>query len=261
VLVAYVEFIRTNDRALLRERLDELWNHPDARSLSQKEISSLSLLELRTALSTAQDDWAGAVLTRAGELLSGLADVDVLRAMAHAYHGRNTAARTAIAPIVSGERICSGTNAQIAGWLLEAHLAAANDEPRQASHAVSQAIALAAARRALRNVVTTASIRVRELLLAGQGGFGAHEEFVTQALAAMTRARNRHGLLLFGDALTARELELLRDLPSLLTLDEIAAAHVVSVNTVKSHLKALYRKLEVTSRRAAVERANELGLL
>jgi ATP/maltotriose-dependent transcriptional regulator MalT len=35
----------------------------------------------------------------------------------------------------------------------------------------------------------------------------------------------------------------------------------VSRNTVKSHVKSLYRKLEVSSRADAVERAREVGLL
>lgn len=45
---------------------------------------------------------------------------------------------------------------------------------------------------------------------------------------------------------------MLRDLPSMLSLREIADAHVVSINTVKSHLKSVYRKLGVGSRREAV---------
>jgi LuxR family maltose regulon positive regulatory protein len=67
--------------------------------------------------------------------------------------------------------------------------------------------------------------------------------------------------LVWGDTLTSRELSVLRDLPSLLSLEEIAEAHVVSVNTVKTHLKAVYRKLGVNDRRSAVDRARELGLL
>jgi LuxR family transcriptional regulator, maltose regulon positive regulatory protein len=35
----------------------------------------------------------------------------------------------------------------------------------------------------------------------------------------------------------------------------------VSVNTVKTHLKAIYRKLDVPGRREAVVRARELGLM
>jgi LuxR family maltose regulon positive regulatory protein len=42
---------------------------------------------------------------------------------------------------------------------------------------------------------------------------------------------------------------------------EIAEEYFVSVNTVKAHLKSLYRKLDVDSRRAAVHRARDLGLL
>ena len=41
---------------------------------------------------------------------------------------------------------------------------------------------------------------------------------------------------------------------------EIAEEMYVSVNTIKAHLKSLYRKLEVLSRRAAVRRARELYL-
>jgi LuxR family maltose regulon positive regulatory protein len=62
-------------------------------------------------------------------------------------------------------------------------------------------------------------------------------------------------------ALTARELEVLRELPNLNTVDEIAEDLFVSVNTVKTHLRSLYRKLQVGSRRAAVAEARRLGLL
>ena len=52
----------------------------------------------------------------------------------------------------------------------------------------------------------------------------------------------------------------LEHLPSMSSNAEIAEEMYVSVNTVKAHLKSLYRKLEVSSRRAAVRRARELNL-
>lgn len=62
-------------------------------------------------------------------------------------------------------------------------------------------------------------------------------------------------------ALTDRELSVLAALPTMASNAEIADELVVSVNTVKAHLKSLYRKLEVPTRRAAVARGRDLGLL
>ncbi|AEE46226.1 ATP-dependent transcriptional regulator, MalT-like, LuxR family [Cellulomonas fimi ATCC 484] len=62
-------------------------------------------------------------------------------------------------------------------------------------------------------------------------------------------------------ALTDRELAVLTALATMQSNAEIADDLFVSVNTVKAHLKSLFRKLEVGSRRAAVRRGRELGLL
>jgi DNA-binding CsgD family transcriptional regulator len=64
-----------------------------------------------------------------------------------------------------------------------------------------------------------------------------------------------------GVRLSRRELEVLRYLPSLLTAGEIAGELFVSVNTIKAHLRSIYRKLGVSRRRDAVVRAYECGVL
>jgi LuxR family maltose regulon positive regulatory protein len=63
------------------------------------------------------------------------------------------------------------------------------------------------------------------------------------------------------DALTLAELRVLRFLPSYLTLGQIAARLHVSTNTVKTQAHAVYRKLGVSSRSGAVERAAAIGLV
>lgn len=62
-------------------------------------------------------------------------------------------------------------------------------------------------------------------------------------------------------SLTDRELSVLQYLPTMMTYPEIGADLFVSVNTVKSHLRHLYAKLEVANRRQAVVRGRELGIL
>ena len=62
-------------------------------------------------------------------------------------------------------------------------------------------------------------------------------------------------------ALTASELAVLRLLRSHMTNQEIADALYLSVNTVKTHLRAVYHKLGVSSRREAVDRGRRLRML
>jgi LuxR family maltose regulon positive regulatory protein len=63
------------------------------------------------------------------------------------------------------------------------------------------------------------------------------------------------------EPLSDRERDVLRLLPTLLPNTEIAGELFVSVNTVKTHVKSIYRKLDVSSRREAVARARQLRLI
>ncbi|MFF1302195.1 LuxR C-terminal-related transcriptional regulator [Streptomyces sp. NPDC058307] len=61
--------------------------------------------------------------------------------------------------------------------------------------------------------------------------------------------------------LSGRECDVLERLSRMMSTEEIAADLYVSVNTVKTHLKSVYRKMAVNRRSDAVRRARELGLL
>jgi LuxR family transcriptional regulator, maltose regulon positive regulatory protein len=63
------------------------------------------------------------------------------------------------------------------------------------------------------------------------------------------------------EPLSERERVVLRYLPTTLSAGEIAGELYVSLNTVKTHIKSIYRKLDANRRRDAVHRARQLQLL
>jgi len=85
---------------------------------------------------------------------------------------------------------------------------------------------------------------------------------VGEAGALRARLAGERGRSVPGaSAMTAAELRLLPLLSTHLSAPEIAAELFLSLHTIKSQARSIYRKLEVTSRNQAVTRARELGLL
>jgi LuxR family transcriptional regulator, maltose regulon positive regulatory protein len=91
---------------------------------------------------------------------------------------------------------------------------------------------------------------------------GIARNYVRRLLAALTKTDSDsptdQGLI---EPLSERELEVLRLLATDLSGPGIARTLVVSLNTVRTHTKNIYTKLDVNDRRAAVRRAGELNLL
>jgi LuxR family maltose regulon positive regulatory protein len=89
----------------------------------------------------------------------------------------------------------------------------------------------------------------------------------TNYLENLARAiRNQTSLQAINSAamekpLTKQELVILRRLDSGLPISQIATALSISKNTIKTHLKSVYRKLGAESRKDAVNKARELMLL
>jgi len=76
-----------------------------------------------------------------------------------------------------------------------------------------------------------------------------------------TLSADRSAGLSNGVRLTQREQSLLELLPTHLTYNEMGEQLYLSVNTVKTNLKTLYRKLDVNTRRQAVEAGSRAGLI
>ena len=107
-------------------------------------------------------------------------------------------------------------------------------------------------------VQTVASEGPEVLELVERAAWRAPSSWVHRVRLAATAAELKLDGLRLIEPLTDREREVLRFLPSRLTIREIADVLHVSMNTLKFHLKMVYRKLGVSSRSEAAEAAREI---
>jgi LuxR family maltose regulon positive regulatory protein len=90
----------------------------------------------------------------------------------------------------------------------------------------------------------------------------AYSDQLAPALERAIAATPAQRVPLFGDVmLSERELTVLKCLMTRLTTREIAAELYVSMNTLRTHMKNIYRKLGVESRAAAAQSARTLRIL
>ncbi|RIV38013.1 LuxR family transcriptional regulator [Micromonospora radicis] len=148
--------------------------------------------------------------------------------------------------------------------LLDAVLAARGGDERRAGRTLEQALDLAATD-GYRRPFTRAEPGLRDLLTAHLDAGTAHWPTVSDLVRAVDvpaeSAPAGATVVPLDEPLTERELTILRYLQSILSNVEIAAELSVSVNTVKTHVRNIYRKLDTTRRRDAVRRARELHLI
>jgi LuxR family transcriptional regulator, maltose regulon positive regulatory protein len=148
-------------------------------------------------------------------------------------------------------------------WLLDAMALDALSEHDDAAQALERALDIAEPA-GLRRLIETHGTVVGPLLRRHLRHDTAHPAIVGEALDAIERRgaqRSRPSTVLLVEPLSEREQAILRYLPTMMSNQEIAGELFVSVNTVKTHLKAIYRKLDATGRREAVQRGRELGLM
>jgi LuxR family maltose regulon positive regulatory protein len=136
------------------------------------------------------------------------------------------------------------------------HAAGATDEMRGALERALGSIA----RNGYRRVCVDTQLPVQPVLAAYLAEDRPFRMLAAQLLERLDRV-DRPEERVTVEALTERELAVLRYLPTMLSNREIAAEMFFSVNTVKTHLKGIYRKLDVNRRRDAVERARALSLI
>lgn len=221
----------------------------------------LAVVEHDAALRCGFDARARAVYEWVAERVgdAGRSDLSYLRAAAGVLHlGADPAAaeavRDTLAPLLDGAELPLVRWLSGAAWVLECLRTLRIGNRRLARDALRRALAHAERSGVVRPLVT-APAEVADLLSREVGSLGGADGLARDVLAL------RAGLEPDGPTappLTAREAAVLELLPSLLSLDEIAARLDVSTNTVKTHLTAIYAKLGVRSRRDAVARGRLL---
>jgi LuxR family maltose regulon positive regulatory protein len=248
---------------ILQAARDELGDWPLLAPLESAMIAQEGLL--RAAVG---DRAAGrALLERAeGEAASSPAVANAL-ARLRLLEGDATAARAVLEPHLeeegSGEHEDVVLSVRAESWLLDAMALDALAEHDGAAQALERSLDLAEPA-GLRRLIEIHGTVVRPLLRRHIRRGTSHPAIVGEALEALDRRGPEHSraaTVILVEPLSEREQAILRYLPTMMSNQEIAGELFVSVNTVKTHLKAIYRKLDATGRREAVQRGRELGLM
>ncbi len=161
--------------------------------------------------------------------------------------------------ILSEGRISVGQ--QVEGWALAALAGDGLADHEQAHDSLERALDLAEPGGFRQELVSKGSALapvLRRQLRLGTAHRSLVEDILLTLDDSVARGLSRRALT---EELTDREAAILRFLPTMMSNREIASELFVSVNTVKTHLRSIYRKLDVADRREAVQQARQIRLL
>jgi LuxR family maltose regulon positive regulatory protein len=182
--------------------------------------------------------------------------VRVTHAAALVADGDSPRAREVLQPVLGTAGLPSPV--AVEGWLVMATVAAQDGEIADARRALGQALRCAIPE-AQRRVVHRVWLQLRRLC--------DSDELLEQhrLLQGAARGAGRPDAADLGpvlvEALSRREMEVLQGIAAMLPTEEIAARLFVSINTVKTHVRSILRKLSASRRNEAVRRARSLGLI
>jgi LuxR family maltose regulon positive regulatory protein len=195
----------------------------------------------------------------------------VILARLRLARGDQAAAAGMLASLHGEEAATPDRATLIEAWLLDAVAHRKLADHAAAAESLERALALAAPE-GYRQVFVEGGAPVRALLAGHLRHGTAHRALVEALLEGMLEQRTGPVAAVGGrspqvefpvlvESLSEREHVVLRYQPSMLSAGEIAAELYVSVNTVKTHIKSIYRKLDANRRWDAVRRARQLNLL
>jgi LuxR family maltose regulon positive regulatory protein len=228
-------------------------SHVLARQLTSFRLATQARLgqfsEARISL-TALDD----VLARSAEIGNAraaicLAEGDPAAALAAVHDGLND-----IAPAIGHVTV---VEANLLAALAHHELG----DQRAATAATESALALAEADRLVLPFAMTGALKLLDAVRPHETAHGALVTDIAEVIRGSSLAADHEPSPTEIEPLSPSELRVLRYLPTNLSRPEIAGHLSVSVNTVNTHIRHIYAKLQAQDRSAAVRRARKLRLL
>ncbi|MFF5289810.1 LuxR C-terminal-related transcriptional regulator [Paractinoplanes globisporus] len=202
---------------------------------------------------------ARASLAALDDGLAGCGEIHNARAAICLVEDDPAGALAAVRAVLDGTAPAIGYMTVVEANLLAALAHRELGDPRAAVVATENALALSEADRLVLPFATTGSLGLLEAM-------PRHETAHAALLADIIDVLRGSSLsvpdsLVKIERLSPSELRVLRYLPTNLSRPEIAGALSVSVNTVNTHIRNIYAKLQAQDRSSAVRRAREMRLL
>jgi LuxR family maltose regulon positive regulatory protein len=244
------------DRTVVR-RADRESGLADSQALATRTTRWLLATQARLGMTGE----ARALLAALDDERASSGEIRNARAVICLAEGDPAAALAAVADVLDG-------TAPVLGYVtvIEAHLLAGFahrqlGDQRAANQAAERALALAESDRLVLPFAMTGSAGLLEALPRHQTAHGALLADILDVLHGSSPAAKEQSSSPPVEELSPGELKVLRYLPTNLSRPEIAGELSVSLNTVSTHLRSIYAKLQVRDRSSAVRRARELRLL
>ncbi len=221
----------------------------------------LTSFRLATQARLGQVSEARASLAALDAELAGSGEIGNARAAVCLAEGNPAAALAAVQDVLNGIAPVIGYVTVVEGHLLAALAYRELGDQRAATAAAECALALAEADRLVLPFAMTGSLELLEAVPRHETAHAALLADILDVMRGSSISPGNESSLAQTEQLSPSELRVLRYLPTNLSRPEIASELSVSVNTVNTHIRNIYAKLQAQDRSSAVRRARKMRLL
>jgi LuxR family transcriptional regulator, maltose regulon positive regulatory protein len=207
-------------------------------------------------------DAARAVLADITDAERGTSEIRIAAAVIHLADAKPAQALDLLGAVIEGSApTMHPSSATTEAQVLDAVAHEQLHDARGAEASLERALELAEPQGIVLPFILASVQHILERLPRHRTAHAALRQSIHDVLAGSAPRPSGEGAGQLLDELSEAELRVVRYLPTNLRAPEIAAELCVSTNTVRTHLRHIYAKLDAHGRAEAVARARQLGLL